>query len=118
MPAMAHHSFATFDASKEMTIVGTVKEFQWTNPHTWIFLLVNSGESVEEWAIEGGALVGLKRDGWSKDSFKAGDKVSITIHPKRDGSRGGAFMTAITADGKTLGHFSTPVYTETAKPVP
>lgn len=112
----AHHSFATFDTTKQVTLVGTVKEFQWTNPHTWIYITVLNGNSVETWEIEGGPVVGLKRQGWSKDSIKPGDKVTLLIHPKRDGSRGGSFIQVTTPDGKTLGQPNIPAYTETAKP--
>ena len=101
--ASAHHSFATFDMSKQMTVTGTVKEFQWQNPHIWIYLVVKDKEQTDVWEVEGGSLVGLKREGWTKDAFKPGDKVTITIHPKRDGTHGGSFIQGTTADGKTLG---------------
>jgi len=112
---VAHHSFATFDADKKVTLQGTVKEWQWTNPHTWLFIDVKNGANVEVWEIEGGPVVGLKRDGFSKDSFKVGDKVTVIIHPKRDGSHGGAFVQATTADGKTLGHADQQITTATPK---
>jgi hypothetical protein len=113
--ALAHHSFATFAADKTVTLQGTVKEWQWTNPHTWLFLDVKNGANVDVWEIEGGPVVGLKRDGFSKDSFKVGDKVTVIIHPKRDGSHGGAFVQAITADGKTLGRADQQITTATPK---
>jgi Family of unknown function (DUF6152) len=116
LPAQAHHSFATFDVTKLVTLVGTVKEFQWTNPHTWIFITVPKDGGAEDWEIEGGPVIGLKRDGWSKDSIKAGDKITLVVHPKRDGSHGGSFLQATTADGKVLGHLDTRVFTETATP--
>jgi hypothetical protein len=112
---LAHHSFATFDADKKVTLQGTVKEWQWTNPHTWLFLDVKNGANVDVWEIEGGPVVGLKRDGFSKESFKVGDKVTVIIHPKRDGSHGGAFLQATTADGKTLGHADQQITTTTPK---
>jgi hypothetical protein len=114
-PAIAHHSFATFDMTKEVKVSGTVREFQWQNPHVWIYLLVKDGATNQEWEIEGGSLLGLKREGWTKDSFKAGDKVSVTIHPKRDGSHGGSYIIGVTADGKTLGHANEPQVTATPK---
>jgi hypothetical protein len=101
--ALAHHSFATFDMTKQLTLNGTVKEFQWQNPHIWLFLIVQDHEQTDVWEVEGGSLVGLKREGWSKDAFKEGDKVTITIHPKRDGTHGGSFVQGVTADGKVLG---------------
>lgn len=114
-PALAHHSFATFDMTKEVKLSGTVREFQWQNPHVWIYLVVSEGSRNQEWEIEGGSLLGLKREGWSRDSFKAGDKVTITIHPKRDGSHGGSYIIGVTADGKTLGHANEPQVTATPK---
>jgi hypothetical protein len=114
-PAVAHHSFATFDMEKEVKLSGTVREFQWQNPHVWIYLIVKDGTKSQVWEIEGSSLLGLKREGWSKDSFKPGDKVSITIHPKRDGSPGGSFIIGVTAEGKTLGHPNEPQVTATPK---
>jgi hypothetical protein len=116
LPALAHHSFATFDMSKQISLTGTIREFQWQNPHIWIYLVVQDGEKTQEWEVEGGSLVGLKRDGWSKDAFKPGDKVTISIHPKRDGSRGGSFVEGITADGKKLGKPNETQVTTTANP--
>lgn len=113
--AFAHHSFATFDMTKQVTVTGTVREFQWQNPHIWIYLIVKDGEKSQEWEVEGGSLVGLKREGWSKDAFKPGDKVTITMHPKRDGSHGGSFVQGTTADGKTLGKANETQVTATPK---
>lgn len=111
----AHHSFATFDMTKQVTVTGTVREFQWQNPHIWIYVVVKEGAKSEEWEVEGGSLVGLKREGWSKEAFKPGDKVTITMHPKRDGSHGGSFVQGTTADGKTLGKPSETQVTLTPK---
>jgi hypothetical protein len=114
-PAVAHHSFATFDMAQDVKLSGTVREFQWQNPHVWIYLIVKAGTSDQEWEIEGGSLLGLKREGWTKESFKPGDKVTISIHPKRDGSHGGSYIVGVTADGKTLGHPNEPQVTATPK---
>jgi len=113
VPALAHHSFATFDMSKEVKLTGTVREFRWQNPHVWIYLKVQDGAKDQEWEIEGGSLLGLKREGWTKDSYKPGDKVTITIHPTRDGSHGGSYIQGVTSDGKTLGHANEPQVTAT-----
>jgi hypothetical protein len=99
----AHHSFAPFDMQAEKTISGTVKQFDWTNPHTWIWVNVPDGHGVvETWAIEGMSPNFLGRRGWTKSSLKAGDKVSLVIRPLRDGSKGGMFVRATLADGKVL----------------
>jgi hypothetical protein len=105
--AFAHHSRSMFDQTKQITLVGTVKEFQWTNPHCWIQVLVPdpSSPSVEpvEWGIEMGAPVELMRKGWKPGSLNPGDKVTIIINPLRDGQHGGLVLSVTGPDGKTLG---------------
>src|SRR5215510_5540437 len=65
IPALAHHSFAMFDALKTVTLEGTVKEFQWTNPHSWILMMVKNPQGADEqWAIELGTPAGLRHQGW------------------------------------------------------
>ena len=103
-PASAHHSFAMFDRDRTVTLTGTVKEFQWTNPHTWLQLdAANDQSAVQEWSIEGNSTGTLSRMGWKPGSFKPGDKVTVTIYPMKDGSTGGSFVGAIMANGQTLG---------------
>jgi hypothetical protein len=103
-PASAHHSFAMFDNQKEVVLEGTVREFQWTNPHSWVQLTVmENGQSVE-YSIEGSSPNGLARRGWTRNSLKPGDRVKVTIHPLKDGSKGGSFVKAVLPDGKTLGN--------------
>jgi hypothetical protein len=99
--AWAHHSFAMFDAAHEKTLAGTIKEFQWTNPHTWVWLdvPVANGISTEEWGIEGMSPNFLGRRGWSKTTLRPGDKVTIVIHPLKDGSKGGTFLSVTLPDG-------------------
>ncbi len=101
--AAAHHSFATFDQTKETTLVGTIKEVQWTNPHIWVQVLVKSpaGEVVE-WSIEGGSPNGLSRQGWKRTSLNAGDPVEMVIHPLKDGSNGGSLV-RVSVNGKLIG---------------
>ena len=73
--ASAHHSFAMFDATQTKTLVGTVKQVQWTNPHIWIQVLVPDAKAgaAAEWSIEGGSPNGLTRQGWRRTSIKEGD---------------------------------------------
>ena len=106
--ALAHHSGAMFDRTKPMNLVGTVKEFQWTNPHSWIQVNAPTGANgaMEEWAVEGGSPNSLARQGWRPSTFKPGDKVTVRIGPMKDGSRAGIFMGATLADGKTLGQMN------------
>ena len=104
-PALAHHSFAMFDREHVVTLVGAVKEFQWTNPHSWIQVEAPDDKGVvKEWSIESLSTGTLSRQGWRPGSFKPGDKVTVRIFPMKDGSAGGSFVGAILADGKTLGN--------------
>ncbi|HXJ02776.1 MAG TPA: DUF6152 family protein [Micropepsaceae bacterium] len=104
-PALAHHSFAMFDAEKTLTMQGTVKELEWTNPHSWLRVMVDDKTTGKpaQWAIEMGAPAQQVRVGWKPDSVRPGDKVTVTIHPLKDGSRGGQFITAILPNGTVLG---------------
>jgi len=103
VPAFAHHSFAMFDRTKETTIVGTVHEFQWTNPHSWIELdVANDNGSVDKWSIELNSPNNLSRQGWRSDSIKPGDKISVVIWPLRSGEKGGLFISLTLPDGSTL----------------
>ncbi|MEO8306899.1 MAG: DUF6152 family protein [Pseudomonadota bacterium] len=98
--AQAHHSFAIYDSSRQLTIEGTVKEFQWTNPHVWIHVMVKNDKGVEEqWNVECTSVNFLERRGWSRHTFKLGDKVSITLAPLRDGSKGGSFRKVNSING-------------------
>ena len=100
----AHHSFSMFDSDKELVLRGTVKEFQWSNPHTWIQLNVtDAGGKVVEWSIEGGSPNLVGRQGWKRNTFKPGDAVEVTVHPLRDGQPGGSFVRATLPDGRKLG---------------
>ena len=102
--ASAHHSFAMFDQSKQLPLTGTVREFQWTNPHAFIHIDVpNTEGSSDLWKVELNSPNNLKRQGWKSSELKPGDKVTVVINPLRDGSKGGLFVSATLADGKILG---------------
>src|SRR5215467_4196032 len=104
IPAVAHHSFAMFDAAKTVTLEGSVKEFQWTNPHAWIMLNVSNQQGqADVWAIELNGPSGLIRDGWKPKTLTPGMSVSVTIHPLRDGSNGGQFLNVKLPDGSSMG---------------
>jgi hypothetical protein len=104
VPAFAHHSFAMFDYSKDVTITGEVKELRWRNPHIHILVNVPDGKGgMAEWDVEGGTPDTLHRTGWSKDILKAGDKVSIVIHPLKNGANGGNLIKANRGDGTPIG---------------
>jgi hypothetical protein len=107
-PIFAHHSFDMFDLSKSITITGTIKEFQWTNPHTFTWIDVpNDKGVVETWAIEGMSPNYLGRRGWTKHTLNPGDKVTVTIYPLKEGKRGGTFLHATLPDGKEMVMFDT-----------
>jgi hypothetical protein len=102
--ACAHHSFSMFDPKKEQILVGTVTAFQWTNPHTWIELDVHDRDGkVTHWSVEGGSVVGLAREGWTRRTLQPGDRISLVMHPLRSGEHGGSLMGVVTARGKVLG---------------
>lgn len=99
-PVMAHHSFAMFDANKVVELKDvTVVEFRWANPHA--FLIVKSGE--QRYALECYSPSAMTSLGWKFNSVKAGDRISVTMHPLRNGKPGGALKAATLANGQTLG---------------
>jgi DNA/RNA endonuclease YhcR with UshA esterase domain len=101
--ARAHHSFAMFDMSKTITFKGTVKELQWTNPHVWLELTVQEKDGSVTYSFEGAAIAVLKRVGWTKDSVKAGEVVTVVGHPYKNGKPGGSIDHLILANGSKLG---------------
>ena len=103
-PAVAHHSFAMFDAAKTVTLQGTVKELEWTNPHSWLRFTVNDDKTGKPavWAVEMSSPGRLKTMGMSADSVKPGDAVSVTFHPMKDGTRGGQFIQATLPNGQQV----------------
>ncbi|HXX71995.1 MAG TPA: DUF6152 family protein [Candidatus Acidoferrum sp.] len=116
--ALAHHSHAMFDSTKQVTIVGTVKELQWMNPHCWIQLLVPDPNDPKaapvEWGLEMGAPLELYRHGWKPEIIKPGDKITVVINPLRDGRPGGQVVYALGPDGKPIGRVPDNVQTTAA----
>jgi uncharacterized protein DUF6152 len=89
-PATAHHSFAMFDMTKSVRLEGTVTRFEWTNPHSWIFLeVVGPGAAIEQWTIELPAAGVLAREGWTKTYLRPGERVVLHVNPLKDGRKGG-----------------------------
>lgn len=107
--ASAHHSFAAFDTTTQQTITGTVKQVDWTNPHTWIWVSVENKGSVDTFGFEGMSPNYLARRGWSKSTLKPGDKITVTFRPMRDGSKGGMFMNAKLPTGQVLSMTGLPI---------
>ena len=99
----SHHSFDMFDTSKQITLTGTIKEFQWTNPHTWTWVDVpNDKGGSDTWGIEGMSPNFLGRRGWSKHTLNPGDKITLTIYPLKEGKLGGTFLRCTLPDGKQM----------------
>ena len=105
--AEAHHSRAMFDIQKPVELTGTVREFQWTNPHCYIQLVVaDAGGAPAEWSVEMGAPMHLQARGWTPRTIKAGDRITVRLFPLRNGQRGGELATATRVDGGSLGRAS------------
>ena len=105
VPAFAHHSFAMFDASTKSTVQGTVKVFEWTNPHAWVRMMVTNSEGqLDQWSIEMGGPSGLARQGWVPKTLTPGMNISVIMHPLRDGGHGGQFLAVTLPDGTQLGN--------------
>jgi Family of unknown function (DUF6152) len=106
--ASAHHSFAMFDPQHPLQIVGTVKSWEFTNPHSWLILMVMKGDTPIEYSIEGASVSTLIRQGFGPHTFSPGEKVTVTVSPLKSGADGGAFVKAVKADGTTLTESPTP----------
>jgi hypothetical protein len=101
-PALAHHSFSMFDHEKTIKVSGTVKEFEWTNPHAWIHMVAQDAGKPVAWSFEMGSVGQIAAQGWKRDSIRPGDKITVEGHPLKDGSHGGQYRSATLADGHTI----------------
>ncbi len=108
-PAIAHHSFAMFDSDTTHERHARVVEFQWTNPHCWLEVMItdDQGQSTQ-WSIEMGAPRALSRDGWRPTSVVSGDEVTVSFHPRRDGTPTGQFVSLVLPNGEKIGENSAP----------
>ena len=102
LPAAAHHSLAPYNRDAYRTIEGTVRTFEWANPHARLAILVTgpSGDT-RQWEFEGGSVGRLSGSGWVKSAVAPGDKITVAYNPKRDGSNGGFFIAVTTPSGTT-----------------
>jgi hypothetical protein len=101
--AAAHHSAAAFDTSAEKVITGTVKKFDYSNPHTWVWVDVpNDHGGVDTWGIEGMSPNYLNRRGWTRTTLKPGDKITVTMRPMKNGEKGGMWVKATRPSGEVL----------------
>jgi hypothetical protein len=104
IPIWAHHGNASYDNENPITIKGAVTEFAWTNPHVQIYLDVKDDKGgVAHWSVETYSPGKLVRAGWTKDSVKAGDQVSITLIPAKSGAPVGFLHKLVLPSGKELG---------------
>jgi len=103
LAAFAHHSMAGFDRAKTVNLTGTIKQFKWANPHSWIEMDVpNDKGGVDTWNIEMTSPAILIRAGWKSTTIKPGDKVTVAGHPLVTGEPGAIFVSLTLANGQTL----------------
>jgi uncharacterized protein DUF6152 len=101
-PAIAHHSGAMFEATKTITVEGVVKVFEYTNPHSWLWVTVTNDETTTDWGFEAEGPSTLFRAGIKKNDLKPGDKVTVTGRPMKDGRPAAAWVSLIKEDGTEL----------------
>jgi Family of unknown function (DUF6152) len=107
--AGAHHSFAPYDRTKQVTLTGVVREFQWTNPHAWIQIVVTDAQGREvEWGAECGSPNMMARTGWKRATLAPGDRVTVIVNPLLDGKPNGSLVKLTLADGTVLGPGDAP----------
>ena len=100
MPVYTNHSHGNYDLTQYVDMEGTVTEAHWMNPHAWIYMEVIGENNIPTiWALEGGGLRALSRKGWTEDSVKIGDKISVRCHPLKAGTSACLFGFLRTADG-------------------
>jgi hypothetical protein len=106
-PVAAHHSFAAFDMARTLTLQGTIKEVQWTNPHVWVQVVVEDARGrSEEWSLEGQSVSLMRSMGWRKDVVKPGDEVIVVVSPGKQTQTRAALRAITLPDGKTIGNAS------------
>jgi hypothetical protein len=103
VPAVSHHSAAMFEPEKVVTVEGTVKQFEYTNPHSWLYVLVRNDQGGETlWGFEAEGPSALMRAGIKANALQPGDKVTVRTRPLRDGRPAGAWVTVTKQDGTVL----------------
>jgi hypothetical protein len=102
LPAFAHHGNAEFDLTQSLSLKATITDFIWSNPHSEIFFDVNADGKVTRWGCEAVQPALLRRAGWTKDSLKPGDEVTIVLHPAKNGKPIGYLQKVVLANGEEL----------------
>ncbi len=101
-PAFAHHAFNMFALDQVVTVTGTVKTYDFKMPHVWIYIVANTPKGQEDWGFEAHSPNLVARKGWNMTTLKPGDKVSLRMHPMKDGSKAGSLIDMTLADGRNL----------------
>jgi hypothetical protein len=102
--ASAHHSSAGIDREKTVALKGTIKQFKWTNPHSWMEVEVPDGKGgTVTWQVEMTSPTYLARAGWKSNTVQSGDEVEVVVRPLINGDPGGLFVSVTLPDGRTLG---------------
>ncbi|MDB5461083.1 MAG: hypothetical protein JWO72_2824 [Caulobacteraceae bacterium] len=102
LPASAHHAFNMFALDQVVTMSGTVKDYQFKMPHVWIYVVSQGKAGQEEWGFECHSPNLVARKGWTVGTLKPGDKITVRMHPMKDGSKAGSVIDVTLADGRNL----------------
>lgn len=104
VPLFAHHGNSSLDTGKKVTINGTVTQWLWANPHCWLKVDVKDDSgNVVNWVVETNNAADMMEKGWSKQSFKVGDQVTVTLEPVKNGKPAGRIIEVVLPNGQTLG---------------
>ena len=101
-PSNAHHSYAMFDRGKTISITGSIRTWEMVNPHSYLWVNVTKDDAQQVWGLEGGGTAALMRAGVTKSLVKPGDKVTVDLHPLRDGRTGGMLVKVKLESGRTI----------------
>ncbi len=103
VPALGHHSLAMYDTATQVTVEAVIEEFEWRNPHSWLHIVVTEDNGTESiWTLESNSTGQLTQSGWTRDSAKPGDVVTVVLNPLRDGTRGGRLEEIRHVDGRVF----------------
>ena len=101
-PVLAHHTFITYEKGKEMTLTGTVKSYEHVNPHARLEMLVTAGGAAGQWVIESESPIVLERAGITEDTLMPGERITVRVHPAKNGQMAGSLVSLRDSDGKVI----------------